>query len=144
MAEMDAARRNDRARSQAGNLQRREWRPAAGAHEPARRPRPLYLSGRRGHALPRARLAGMELDRQIGFVWLRPADEPGHHRPLRPRAQQDADPGHVRRADGLRGYRVKQLAPSPPTICENLTLGTGVEIPVFDPLRKFVRAWSNS
>ena len=36
----------------------------------------------------RAWLAGMEVDRQVGLVGLRAHDEPGRHRPLRPRTGQ--------------------------------------------------------
>ena len=58
--------------------------------------RALYLfHNGAGHAVPPARLAGVELDRQVGIVRLRAADQPGHHRSLRPRAQPDAGDRHL-------------------------------------------------
>ena len=67
-----------------------------GGLKSARRTRAVPVPERRRHALPAARLAGMEFDRQVGVVGLRAPDQPGRHRPLRPRAEQDAGDRHVR------------------------------------------------
>ena len=51
----------------------------------------VHLQGRRGHRLPRARLAGMVDDRPGHVVGLRAHDQPGRHRPVQPGVRQDAD-----------------------------------------------------
>src|SRR5690606_31618651 len=74
--------------------------------------------GRQGHALPPARLAGMVVDRQVGLVGLRAADEPGRDRPLRPRRREIADHRHRRPARHRIGaaYRLLRLPSIPRTI----------------------------
>ena len=88
-----------------------------GLDKSARRARALSVPERPGHALPPARLAGMEVDRQVGVVRLRAPDQPGHHRSLRPRAQPDAGDRHLRRRRRLfrrlRHRRQLLLGPLP-------------------------------
>ena len=87
-------------------VQRRQWRHAGRPQQSARRAGALSVPERRGHALPPARLAGMEFDRQVGVVGLRAADQPGHHRSLRSRAQPDAGDRDVRRRGAYSGVDI--------------------------------------
>src|SRR5690606_7832386 len=96
------------------------------------RPRALHLPERQGHALSPPRLARMVVDRQIRLVGLRAPHQSGHHRPLRPRAREDAHPRDVRPAGRLTGaagfpagrqirrtlpgYRRRRLPSTPRTI----------------------------